>query len=353
MIGDIKEVEAQLHSLAYLLYIPLGEHSRTPLMTAAVANQVDVVHVLMKHDRQAVQRVAERGATEGVKIGEAAYIPLAQGINAVDEDNATALRLASERGHVGMVRLLLEHGALPRVERNHFAVYCLESTDALQGACIKGQEEVVGLLLAREGEEMTLDRLNLLIRRSCEAGQGAVVVMLATTSVGSCKWKWRQLREAMESAGRLGRVDLLHQLLPLTAQEDANTTVELLSYALWEAVKAGHPEAASLLLHHGADTWLTSGYHQAEHILQRMQNLGEPTPQQLTCIHLISVSNMRPWVIGIPKTLSLPCNRETAIDRYRARLRLSIFRLSLPCYRGLSRGELGWWTRRGGATWQP
>jgi ankyrin repeat protein len=314
MIGDIKEVEAQLHSLPYLLYIPLGEQSRTPLMTAAVADQVDVAHVLMEHDCQAARRVAERGASEGEKkIGVEPSIALAQGINAVDDDNATALRLASERGHVGMVRLLLEHGALPRVERNHFAVYCLESTDALQGACIKGHEEVVGLLLAREGEEMTLDRLNLLIRRACEAGQDAVVVMLAGTSVGACKWKWRQLRQAMESAARLGRVDLLHQLLPLTAQEDVNTTVELLSYALWEAVQAGHPEAASLLLHHGADTWLTSGYHEAEPILQRMQDLGEPTPQQLACIHLVAVSNICPWVTGVPKTLSLPCNRETAI----------------------------------------
>jgi ankyrin repeat protein len=260
-------------------------------MTATVANQVDVAHVLLEHDCQAMQRVTERGAaTKGKEEEEeAAYVALAQGINAVDHDNATALRLASEKGHVGMVRLLLEHGARTVVDKNLIGQCCKEQSDALMVACMAGHEEVVGLLLAREGEEMTFDRLNLLIRRTCEAGQDAVVVMLAGTSVGACKWKWRQLRQAMKSAARLGRVGLLHQLLPLTAQEDVNATMEVLSHALWEAVQEGHMEAAKLLLHHGADTWLTGEGHDAVSMIQTLNDMEEALPHRVAFVNLLEV----------------------------------------------------------------
>jgi ankyrin repeat protein len=129
------------------------------------------------------------------------------------DDDQTPLIMAAERGHVGMVRLLLERGA-------DVNAGSLSGDTALHEAAARGHEEVVSILLG------------------CGADHSRMDVILGGTP--------------LIFASRHGHLGVARQLLQvgecgLDEGDDDGCT------ALWWACARGHAEVARALLLAGAD----------------------------------------------------------------------------------------------------
>lgn len=218
------------------------------LLHAAVCNlygisKVDPQEVQSKgfNDKwRALQLASERGHMEIVRI----LVEHAVDVNAQDENGWTALHLASKMGYVETARILIEHSA---------------------DATAPGWQKWTALHLASEGGHLELARLLLEHGTGTTAREWHGWTALHVSSVrghievarmlikhGACVTAQdRQEWTALHSASEAGREEVACMLLEhgadVTAQNDNRQT------ALHVALEGGHVEVAHMLVEHGAD----------------------------------------------------------------------------------------------------
>jgi len=180
-------------------------------------------------------------------------------INQATEHGTTALMKASLKGHVEVVRLLLEKGANVNQFKKDSTVqpekYC---STALIFASQKGHVEVVKLLLAYKANPHLLmsNGYSALIAASINGHDKVVKVLLESgVAVDSAK---KNATTALIFASRNGHVEVVKLLLKYKAA---------LNFKDWEGVTAlmaasqkGHVKIARLLLNMGANLALAMGY---------------------------------------------------------------------------------------------
>ena len=220
----------------------------TALLHAAVCNlygiaKVDPQEVQSKgfSDRwSALQLASERGHMEIVRI----LVEHAVDVNAQDENRWTALHLASKMGYVETARILIEHNS---------------------DATAPGWQKWTALHLASEGGHLKLARILVEHGTGTTAQEwhgwtalhvssfrGHVEVARMLLEHGACVTAQdRQGWTALHSASEAGHGEVVHVLLEhgadVTAENDNRQT------ALHVALEGGHVEVAHMLVEHSAD----------------------------------------------------------------------------------------------------
>ncbi|KAJ5577387.1 uncharacterized protein N7459_006351 [Penicillium hispanicum] len=122
-------------------------------------------HNVHRSGSSALPWYAQRGHEAGVRR----LLSFNADVNALDEDDVSALRLAVNEGHVGVVRLLLEHGADVQKEKFRF----------IHGAVRRGNTAVVKLLLDYGGDVNAVDEYNTVpLKEAAIAGNREMVRLL-------------------------------------------------------------------------------------------------------------------------------------------------------------------------------
>jgi ankyrin repeat domain-containing protein 17 len=200
----------------------------TPLHCAVQNNQIEIVEILLKHSATLVNQdqkirledTNENGHTPLMEAASAGYVQCAcllielggAGVNThSNEFKETALTLACYKGHVEMVKFLLEHGA----DQEHKTD---EMHTALMEACMDGHVEVAKILIEHNAQvNMPSDSFE------------------SPLTLAACG----------------GHVELANLLIghkaDLEERNDEGYT------PLMEAAREGHEEMVALLLFHGAD----------------------------------------------------------------------------------------------------
>lgn len=149
----------------------LGDHGETPLILAILGGQPAVVGLLIEKGAG----IRARNSGGFTALHAAAYVGdvdtagklLGKGASINDRENkagVTPLSVAAEEGHVGMARILVEHGAdLEAGERNGYT--------PLSRALWRDQKEVVSLLQQSGAACQPVEILGKPVHSRCVAGR--------------------------------------------------------------------------------------------------------------------------------------------------------------------------------------
>ncbi len=165
-------------------------------------------------------------------------------VDAVSNDNITALHYAAEQGHTECLKLLLAAGASPNTAAND-----AEATP-LGAAATQGHIECVRLLLEAGADTAAAKHKKLSpLMQAIESGNNACVELLLSATPDLLADTQTGYTTLMATAS-LPTPDLLNMLLAQGA--DANTRALSGKTALLQAAQHGRAENMRLLLEHGA-----------------------------------------------------------------------------------------------------
>ncbi|KMQ91742.1 ankyrin repeat domain-containing protein 17, partial [Lasius niger] len=223
----------------------------TPLMEAASAGHVDIVSLLIAHgaDVNAQSTSGNTPLMYGCAGGheEVVRVLLEAGANVEDhnENGHTPLMEAASAGHVQVAKILLEHGAGINTHSNEF------KESALTLACYKGHLEMVRFLLeAGADQEHKTDEMHTALMEASMDGH-VEVARLLLDSGAQVNMPTDSFESPLTLAACGGHVDLAMLLIERGANiEEVNDE----GYTpLMEAAREGHEEMVALLLSQGAN----------------------------------------------------------------------------------------------------
>jgi ankyrin repeat protein len=158
------------------------EDGATPLMMACEEGQTGVVKVLLQHvGPEALQETNEHGLTAlhyAAMWGHEATVTFLLGegaqANSKDKVGTTSFMMACEEGHMGVVKVLLQH-----VGAQAFQATDEDGQTALHAAAGCGNEEIVSFLLGQGAQANSRDEDGATpLMMACEEGQTGVVKVL-------------------------------------------------------------------------------------------------------------------------------------------------------------------------------
>ncbi|XP_034251058.1 ankyrin repeat domain-containing protein 17 isoform X2 [Thrips palmi] len=223
----------------------------TPLMEAASAGHVDIVKLLINHGAD-VNAQSSSGNTPlmyGCAGGysEVVKVMLEAGANVEDhnENGHTPLMEAASAGKVAVAKVLLDHGAGINTHSNEF------KESALTLACYKGHLDMVRFLL-EEGadQEHKTDEMHTALMEASMDGHVEVAKLLLDSGA-QVNMPTDSFESPLTLAACGGHVDLAMLLIERGANiEEVNDE----GYTpLMEAAREGHEEMVALLLSQGAN----------------------------------------------------------------------------------------------------
>ncbi|XP_022247672.1 ankyrin repeat domain-containing protein 17-like isoform X2 [Limulus polyphemus] len=228
-----------------------GLKDTTPLMEAASAGHVDIVKLLLDHSAD-VNAQTNQGNTPLMYAcagghEEVVRVLLESGANVEDhnENGHTPLMEAASAGHVGVAKILVEHGASINTHSNEF------KESALTLACYKGHLEMVRFLLeAGADQEHKTDEMHTALMEASMDGHVEVAKLLLDSGA-QVNMPADSFESPLTLAACGGHVELATLLLERGANiEEVNDE----GYTpLMEAAREGHEEMVALLLSQGAD----------------------------------------------------------------------------------------------------
>ena len=192
--------------------------------------------------------------------GLAKYIICTHGedVNADSGYHGTPLRAASIKGHIDVVRVLLDHGAnVNTIDKRN---------TPLRSAYVGGHLEIMRLLLEHGADVDAWDYSDLLLNSASKKGRAEVVHLLLqhnadVNSRGYTNWT------ALQGASFFGRTKVVRILLDHGV--DIDTLSRAIEHPLHIATRNNRLEIVQLLLERGADVTIRDGddrtpYHVAE-----------------------------------------------------------------------------------------
>ncbi|CAL1532640.1 unnamed protein product [Lymnaea stagnalis] len=223
----------------------------TPLMEAASGGHVDIVRLLLLHNADinaqssAGNTPLHYGACGGFK--EVVQELLLHGANVEihNENGHTPLMEAASAGHVEVARILLEHGAGINTHSNEF------KESALTLACYKGHLDMVKFLLeAGADQEHKTDEMHTALMEASMDGH-VEVARLLLDSGAQVNMPADSFESPLTLAACGGHIELASLLIERGANiEEVNDE----GYTpLMEAAREGHEDMVALLLSQGAD----------------------------------------------------------------------------------------------------
>jgi len=223
----------------------------TPLMEAASAGHTDIVRLLIAHGAD-VNAQSSTGNTPLMYAcagghEEVVRVLLEAGANVEvhNENGHTPLMEAASAGHCGVAKILLEFGAGINTHSNEF------KESALTLACYKGHLEMVRFLLeAGADQEHKTDEMHTALMEASMDGH-VEVARLLLDSGAQVNMPADSFESPLTLAACGGHVELAMLLLERGANiEEVNDE----GYTpLMEASREGHEEMVALLLSQGAD----------------------------------------------------------------------------------------------------
>lgn len=223
----------------------------TPLMEAASTGHVEIVRLLISHGAD-VNAQSSSGNTPLMYAcagghEDVVLVLLEAGANVEDhnENGHTPLMEAASAGHVGVAKILLEKGAGINTHSNEF------KESALTLACYKGHLEMVRFLLeAGADQEHKTDEMHTALMEASMDGH-VEVARLLLNSGAQVNMPADSFESPLTLAACGGHVELAMLLLERGAKiEEVNDE----GYTpLMEAAREGHEEMVALLLSQGAD----------------------------------------------------------------------------------------------------
>nr|XP_023030075.1 ankyrin repeat domain-containing protein 17-like [Leptinotarsa decemlineata] len=223
----------------------------TPLMEAASAGHLDIVRLLVAHgaDVNAQSTSGNTPLMYGCAGGHTEVVKflLENGANVEDhnENGHTPLMEAASAGHVGLAKILLNHGAGINTHSNEF------KESALTLACYKGHLDMVRFLLeAGADQEHKTDEMHTALMEASMDGH-VEVARLLLDSGAQVNMPTDSFESPLTLAACGGHVDLAMLLIERGANiEEVNDE----GYTpLMEAAREGHEEMVHLLLGQGAN----------------------------------------------------------------------------------------------------
>ncbi|CAH0553399.1 unnamed protein product [Brassicogethes aeneus] len=223
----------------------------TPLMEAASAGHLDIVKLLVAHgaDVNAQSTSGNTPLMYGCAGGHTEVVKflLENGANVEDhnENGHTPLMEAASAGHVGLAKILLMHGAGINTHSNEF------KESALTLACYKGHLDMVRFLLeAGADQEHKTDEMHTALMEASMDGH-VEVARLLLDSGAQVNMPTDSFESPLTLAACGGHVDLAMLLIERGANiEEVNDE----GYTpLMEAAREGHEEMVHLLLGQGAN----------------------------------------------------------------------------------------------------
>ncbi|XP_063991505.1 ankyrin repeat domain-containing protein 17 isoform X6 [Diachasmimorpha longicaudata] len=223
----------------------------TPLMEAASAGHVDIVSLLIAHgaDVNAQSTSGNTPLMYGCAGGheDVVKVLLEAGANVEDhnENGHTPLMEAASAGHVPVAKILLENGAGINTHSNEF------KESALTLACYKGHLDMVRFLLeAGADQEHKTDEMHTALMEASMDGH-VEVARLLLDSGAQVNMPTDSFESPLTLAACGGHVDLAMLLIERGANiEEVNDE----GYTpLMEAAREGHEEMVALLLSQGAN----------------------------------------------------------------------------------------------------
>ncbi|XP_037657058.1 ankyrin repeat and KH domain-containing protein 1 isoform X3 [Choloepus didactylus] len=223
----------------------------TPLMAASSGGYLDIVKLLLLHDadvnsQSATGNTALTYACAGGFV-DIVKVLLNEGANIEDhnENGHTPLMEAASAGHVEVARVLLDHGAGINNHSNEF------KESALTLACYKGHLDMVRFLLeAGADQEHKTDEMHTALMEACMDGH-VEVARLLLDSGAQVNMPADSFESPLTLAACGGHVELAALLIERGANlEEVNDE----GYTpLMEAAREGHEEMVALLLAQGAN----------------------------------------------------------------------------------------------------
>ncbi|CAG2162007.1 unnamed protein product, partial [Oppiella nova] len=228
-----------------------GLKDTTPLMDAANGGHLEIVELLIKHNAE-VNAQTSQGNTPLMFAcagghEEVVKLLLKNGANVEDhnENGHTPLMEAASAGHVTVATILVEHGASINTHSNEY------KESALTLACYKGHLEMVRFLLeAGADQEHKTDEMHTALMEASMDGH-VEVARLLLDSGAQVNMPADSFESPLTLAACGGHVELAMLLLERGANiEEVNDE----GYTpLMEAAREGHEEMVALLLSQGAD----------------------------------------------------------------------------------------------------
>ena len=228
-----------------------GLKDTTPLMEACSAGHLKIVELLIEHNAE-VNAQTSQGNTPLMYACAGGHedvvkLLLKHGANVEDhnENGHTPLMEAASAGHVGVASILVEHGASINTHSNEF------KESALTLACYKGHLEMVRFLLeAGADQEHKTDEMHTALMEASMDGH-VEVARLLLDSGAQVNMPADSFESPLTLAACGGHVELAMLLLERGANiEEVNDE----GYTpLMEAAREGHEEMVALLLSQGAD----------------------------------------------------------------------------------------------------
>ncbi|XP_076074995.1 ankyrin repeat and KH domain-containing protein 1-like isoform X3 [Mytilus galloprovincialis] len=223
----------------------------TPLMEAASGGYVDIVKLLISHGAD-VNAQSSAGNTPlhyaacgGYEDVVQVLIEAGANVEQHNENGHTPLMESASAGHVGVARILLNAGAGINTHSNEF------KESALTLACYKGHLEMVKFLLeAGADQEHKTDEMHTALMEASMDGH-VEVARLLLDSGAQVNMPADSFESPLTLAACGGHVELASLLIERGANlEEVNDE----GYTpLMEAAREGHEEMVALLLAHGAD----------------------------------------------------------------------------------------------------
>ncbi|CAG2105105.1 unnamed protein product, partial [Medioppia subpectinata] len=228
-----------------------GLKDTTPLMDASNAGHFNIVELLIKYNAE-VNAQTSQGNTPLMFAcagghEEVVKLLLKSGANVEDhnENGHTPLMEAASAGHVNVATILVEHGASINTHSNEY------KESALTLACYKGHLEMVRFLLeAGADQEHKTDEMHTALMEASMDGH-VEVARLLLDSGAQVNMPADSFESPLTLAACGGHVELAMLLLERGANiEEVNDE----GYTpLMEAAREGHEEMVALLLSQGAD----------------------------------------------------------------------------------------------------
>ncbi|KAL0275144.1 UNVERIFIED_CONTAM: hypothetical protein PYX00_003100 [Menopon gallinae] len=223
----------------------------TPLMEAASAGHPDIVKLLISHGAE-VNAQSSTGNTPlmyACSGGHEAVVRVllnhAANIEDHNENGHTPLMEAASAGHVGVAKILLEYGAGINTHSNEF------KESALTLACYKGHLDMVRFLLeAGADQEHKTDEMHTALMEASMDGHVEVARLLLDSGA-----QVNMPQDSFESPLTLAACGGHTELALLLIERGANIEeVNDEGYTpLMEAAREGHEEMVALLLSQGAN----------------------------------------------------------------------------------------------------